>query len=94
MAFDPRPYSTLRKIAAGAADIRVVCSQCGHEGPLPIAALAARIGWDTGFLAPDVLRHMRCPRCGLSGKRRHTSGHHLTLKISPLAPGMGRTEPL
>lgn len=90
MTFDPKPHSTLRKIAAGAATVTVHCSRCKHCGPLPIPALALRIGWDTDFLAPDVLRFLRCPKCGLSGRRRHASGHRISLSISPNAPGMGK----
>ena len=94
MPFDPRPYSTLRKIAAGAATLDVNCSRCGHSAPAPLEALAARIGWDTDFLAPDVLPFLRCSACGLSGRGRHPSGHLLSLKLSPNCPGMGRAENL
>lgn len=90
MAFDPKPHSTLRKIATEGATITVHCSQCGHSARLPMTAVALRIGWDTELEGQSLTTFLRCSKCGLSGKRRHPSGHRLSLTFSPNASGMGK----
>lgn len=78
-----RPYSTLRKIRDGGHSVTVYCSRCGHDAPAPLDALAAKVGWDTEVLAPDLLRHLRCANCGL--KESDGGGHLVSITIADAA---------
>lgn len=82
---DPRPHGTLRKIIGNGYSLRVSCSRCGHSAPAPIAALAARVGWDRPVLAADLVPHLRCGACGLkvgpSGRDR--DGNTISLTLTP-----------
>lgn len=85
MDHDRFPFSTLRKIRDGGHSLTVWCSRCGHDAPAPVEALARKIGWDTDFLAPDILPFLRCGVCELKvrSRGRDEFGNKISIKLSP-----------
>jgi hypothetical protein len=53
--------STLRRYAG--RTLTVICRYCEFRGTMPVAELAARIGWDTEIERHRRLR-LKCSKCG------------------------------
>ncbi|HEV7252504.1 MAG TPA: hypothetical protein VGN97_05330 [Mesorhizobium sp.] len=58
--------------------LSLTCEDCGHHATLDPAALAAKLGRDHSYLAPDLLPRMKCSQCGTK---------HLALSVSGAQPG-------
>jgi hypothetical protein len=61
MAISVDSSGTLRRYAGGL--LTVICRYCDHTHEMPVADLAARIGWDAEIDRPRRLR-LKCTKCG------------------------------
>lgn len=69
---------TLGKVQQTRHGIHVYC-RCGHNAPLDVGALVARLGPDHSCLAAAVLPHVYCIVCRAAGR----DDRQISMTISP-----------